>query len=116
MVRKVAEIFGTFAIGKLQQGASVAQMVRNLQNLVTGGVHMLGVGAGPFGAGGVPKALEAVHVIGLVVVIAAVLAAVVKLSSAYGERRTGCGPRERAARDQQTNEDWVLDDLLLSAS
>ncbi len=113
VVRKVAEIFGTFSIGKLQQGASAAQMVRNLKNLATGAVHMFGVGGGAFGAGGVPKALEAVHVIGLVVVIGALLAAVVRLILGIwrGQDVPGGDPGTRTARDQ-TN-DWVLDDLLL---
>ena len=113
VVRKVAEIFGTFAIGKLQQGASTSQMLRNFKNLATGAVHMFGVGAGALGAGGVPKALEAVHVVGLVVVVGAILIAVVRLAagvlrglpSAVGD----AGPPSAG----EPTEDWVLDDLLL---
>ena len=115
VVRKVTELIGTFAIGKLQQGASVAQMLRNLRNFVTGGARMLGIGAGPLGSGGVPKALEVVHVLGLLIVIAAVLAAIVQLVLGLWRGTRVPAHQERPQRDQQTNEDRVLDDQLLIA-
>ncbi len=113
VVRKVAEAIGTFGIGKLQQGASTAQMVRNLKNLVTGGARMLGVGAGGFGAGGVPKALEAVHLIGVLLVVAAILAAAAQLVAGVWSPRRDTGRHSSGSAKGQPIEAWLLDDLLL---
>ena len=106
VVRKVAEIIGTFSIGKLQQGASTAQMLRNIENLVTGGARMLGVGAGALGAGGVPKALEAVHVVGLVLVVSAVLVAISRLL--LGVVRGRRAVRERSGRADRPRDERRL--------
>ncbi len=113
VVRKVAELIGTFGIGRLQQGASATQMVRNLKNLLTGGVRMLGVGAGGIGAGGVPKALEAVHLIGVLLVVAAVLAAFVQLVAGVWSPKRTPGRLWSVAATEQPTEPWVLDDLLV---
>jgi hypothetical protein len=73
---------------------------------------MFGIGGGAFGAGGVPKALEAVHVVGFLAVISAVLVAAARLivgvikgrrAPVYVTRRT----------NEETTDDWALDDLLL---
>jgi len=113
VVRKVAEIFGTFAIGKLQQGASTSQMLRNFKNLATGAVHMFGVGAGALGAGGVPKALEAVHVVGFVVVVAAIVIALVRLVAGVLRGLPSAVGDASPPSVGEPTEDWVLDDLFL---
>jgi hypothetical protein len=111
VVRKIAEVFGTFAIGKLQQGATTTQMLRNFKNLATGALHMFGVGAGALGAGGVPTALEAVHVVGFALVVAALVVAAVRLVAGVLKGPQARG-RESGSRPNRESA-WVLDDLLL---
>jgi hypothetical protein len=113
-IRKVAEIFGTFSIGKLQPTASGSQMLRNFKNLATGAAHMLGVGAGALGAGGVPKPLEAIHVVGLLVVVSAVLFVIARLALSVARGLLASPEQEGGGRGALgTTQDWVLDDLLL---
>ena len=54
--------------------ASGSQIVTNLHYLPSWGANMLGVGGGQLGNGGVPVALEAVHLIGLFVVTGGIIA------------------------------------------
>ena len=115
LVRKITEVIGTFSIGKLQQGASSAQMLRNFRNLVTGGARMFGVGSGPLGSGGVPKALEVVHVLGFLIVIVAVLAAIARLVLGILRGTRVQVHQARPTKDRRTTDHWLLDDLLLMA-
>ena len=78
VVRLAAMAVGTFRIGPSGR-ASVRQMTRNV-GLEPGYVaRLLGVGSQGFGTGGAPAGLTAVHFVGLVAVVAAVLAAIGRL-------------------------------------
>jgi uncharacterized membrane protein HdeD (DUF308 family) len=67
---------------------------------------MLGVGGGPLGNGGVPVVLDAVHWVGLVVVVAAIVAGAVSLVRGAVRGRSSTEESEAA---------WRLDDLLVLA-
>jgi hypothetical protein len=113
VVRKLAELVGTFSVGKLQPYASHAQMLRNLKNIGSGAVHMFGIESGPLSAGGVPSVLQGVHVVGLAVVILAVLVAIWRLCAGFlhgdrdGHIYSGNGRSQKS--------DSLIDDLLLAA-
>ena len=49
VIRRAAELLGTFAIGKVQPSATASEMLVNLRNVLPGGLHMLGVGAASAG-------------------------------------------------------------------
>jgi hypothetical protein len=104
VVRELAKLVGTFTIGKVQKSASSAQMVKNVKDIVPAGLHMLGLGGG---TGGVPQALEDVHLVGVLVVVAALVYYAVKLIAAMVAGST------RAPAEVGTTETWRLDDLVL---
>jgi hypothetical protein len=79
VVRQIAGALGTYSIATNHPTASLSQAVKNVEHIPSWGASMLGIGAGPFGAGKAPAGLEAVHVLGLLVVVAGVVAAVVGL-------------------------------------
>jgi hypothetical protein len=115
VVRQLAELFGTFSIGKLQPYASHAQMLQNLKNIGSGAVHMFGVESGPVSAGKVPSLLQAVHVVGLAVVILALVLAIWRLALGvvHGQRDRRRHIYSGDSRSEST--DALLDDLLLAA-
>jgi hypothetical protein len=112
-VRKLAELIGTFSIGKLQPYASHSQMLQNLKNIPSGLVHMFGIESGPFSRGGVPSVLEAIHVVGLAVVILAILVAIWQLG--LGLARGDQGRRIYSGSRRGGNAEDLLDDLVLTA-
>ena len=106
VVRELADLVGTFGVNPVNPTASPSQMLANLADIWRYGPAMLGIDAGPYGATGVPAALEAVHVIGLVVIVAGVLAALAAMLHGTIAGRPG-----RVV----TGRDWHVDDLLLFA-
>lgn len=79
LVRLAAMAVGTFRIASSHR-ASGAQIARNL-GLEPGYVaRLLGVGSRGFGTGGAPAGLTTVHFVGLVAVVAAVAASIVRLA------------------------------------
>jgi hypothetical protein len=97
---------GTYTISALHPRAALSQIPGNLRYLASWDTEMLGVGSGSFGSGGMPAALQAVHVIGLLAVVAGVVTAAAGLV-----RGVVRGNRAVAA----TTDRWRLDDLLLLA-
>ncbi|HUZ19434.1 MAG TPA: hypothetical protein VMU75_02550 [Acidimicrobiales bacterium] len=106
VIREVADLVGTFGINPVNPTASPSQMLANLADIWRYGPALLGIDAGPYGATGVPAALRAVHVIGLVVIVAGVLVALGALLHGSVAGRPG---------RLTTDRDWHVDDLLLFA-
>jgi hypothetical protein len=114
-IRKLADLVGTFSIGKLQPYASRAQMLQNLKNIGSGAVHMFGVESGPVGAGGVPSILQAVHIVGLVVVVLALLVAIWRSAFGVVHGQRGGNRHIYSGDSRFERSDALLDDLLLAA-
>jgi hypothetical protein len=106
LIREAAIYAGTFSINPGHPRAKLSQLPVNLKYLVHWGANLLGLGSGSFGSGGVPAPLQAVHVIGLLVVLAAVGTATAALI-----RGAVLGNRAAAAASGS----WRLDDLLVFA-
>ena len=106
LVRAGAIFVGTFSVNASHPTASGSEVLTNLARLPTWGANLLGVGGGQLGTGGVPAALDAVHWVELLVVVAAILAASVAL--VRGVIRGGSSTVETEAA-------WRLDDLLVLA-
>ncbi len=103
-IRQVADLAGSFTINTHHPIASAAQAAANLPRIATWSAGLLGVGDNGLGNGGVPAALQIVHVAGLAVVVLAVaLAAAALFRGAI---------RGRAPEPQDS---WRLDDLLILA-
>jgi hypothetical protein len=78
VVRFEASALGTYSVASSQR-ATGQQVTRNL-SLEPGYIaRLLGVGGGAFGTGGAPAILGAVHLVGLVAVVAAVVSALGRL-------------------------------------
>ncbi len=105
-VRVVASALGTFTVAPHNPMAPPSQILPNIGRMATWGAHMLGLGDGVFGSGGVPAALAAVHALGVVAVVGAVGWTVIGLARGV---RQGHHPSIDPA------EEWRLDDLLLLA-
>ena len=104
-IREAALYAGTFSINPGHPRAKLSQLPVNLKYLVHWGANLLGLGSGSFGSGGVPAPLQAVHVIGLLVVLAAVGTATAAMI-----RGAVLGNPATAASGS-----WRLDDLLVFA-
>ncbi len=105
-IREAAVYAGTFTINPGHPRAKLSQLPVNLTYLAHWGSDLLGLGSGSFGSGGVPALLQAVHAIGLLVVLAAVGTATAALI-----RGAVLGNRAAAAASGS----WRLDDLLVFA-
>jgi hypothetical protein len=108
VLREVADAVGTFSVNAGHPRASTSQVLTNLKHIVTWGANMLGVGHGSLGNGGVPGALQALHLFGLAVLVAGVAVSTVAL--VRGAIR-GKAPEVPEA----PNSPWRLDDLLVVA-
>jgi len=106
VVRKIAELIGTYAIGRANASADNDQLWSNVKGLPGMAAALFGTGNGHFGPGDVPAALAAVHVVGLLAVVAAVVVAAVRLVR---------GAWTGAQRADETSTGWRLDDLLVLA-
>ncbi|MGO9334052.1 MAG: hypothetical protein ACLQCU_08395 [Acidimicrobiales bacterium] len=106
VVRSASDVVGTFSVNTGHPRASGSQMITNLHYLPSWGANMLGVGGGQLGNGGVPVALEAVHLIGLLVVTGGIIAGTVAM--------VGGAIRGRAS-PVPSSADWRLEDLLVLA-
>ena len=106
VVRAASEVVGTFSMNTGHPRASESQMITNLHYLPSWGANMLGVGGGQLGNGGVPVALQAVHLIGLLVVTGAIIAGVVAMVGGAIRGRPSPVPPSAA---------WRLEDLLVLA-
>ncbi len=104
VVRAASAVVGAFSVNTSHPRATGSQIVANLHYLPSWGANMLGVGGGQLGNGGVPGALAAVHLIGLVVVTAGIIAGSVSLVT--GAIRGPTAPSHADAA-------WRLDDLLV---
>ena len=105
VVRLVTGIFDTFSIARAHPAATRLQILPNMGRVATWGAHMLGLGGGQYGYGGVPTPLELVHILGVAAVVAGVVVAAVSLI-----RGVIGGPRVTGPA-----EGWRIDDLLVAA-
>jgi hypothetical protein len=106
VLHELSDAAGAFSINTYHPKASLSQMLVNVEHIPTWGANMLGVGKGDIGNGGVPALLQAVHVVGLFVVVVGVGVAIAALV-----RGALQGP-PMAAHDPES---WRLDDLLVFA-
>jgi hypothetical protein len=109
LVRLLADVVGTFAIGGVQPSASHAEVGRNVMRLPVTFAHLLGLGGGQ---GTVPLALEMFRLLSVVLVAAAFGWAVIGI--ARDCRRGWRNPSAGAIRDDRLDERRHLDDLLVS--
>ena len=63
VVRKISKHFGAFTIGPANPLASFHQMPINMIHVVSYSLELIGVGSAHLGSGGVPGALQAIHVV-----------------------------------------------------
>jgi hypothetical protein len=110
VIREGAKVVGTFSMGKVQKSATSAQMVKNLKSIVPSGLHMLGLGGG---TGGVPQVLEDVHVVGVILVVAALGYYALTLVAAVIRGNNGAPTDGTAPAGGNGHEHWRLDDLML---
>lgn len=104
-VRLLAQLAGTFSVNSPQPRASWHQVPLNIGHIVTLGAQILGVGSSAYGAAGVPTALQATHVVGLAVVVAAIAVATWSMVSGAVRGRLADGAIEPG----------FLDDVLVLA-
>ncbi|MHB1986593.1 MAG: hypothetical protein ACYCSF_01200 [Acidimicrobiales bacterium] len=105
VVRVIADAIGTFSIKKANPLASLKVMVDNLKHGLHEGALLMGVGSSYYGIGADPKWLTYVHVLGILVVFAAVAGTAISLVwGALKGRPTVVGTSSDAA--------WHLDDML----
>lgn len=114
-VRGVVDLVGGFEIGPGNTFASAHQMLDNFGRLPAALGGLLGVVPGPYGSGGVPPALLAVHVVPAALLGAALALAAVRLVRAAARREKGAGSAATGARSAEP-EPWRVDDLLLFAA
>jgi hypothetical protein len=105
-VRLITMAVGTYGVAGANPRAPLSRIPVNLRLIGTWGAHMLGLGGGVLGTGGVPRPLQAVHALGAVAVVAGVVIAVLGTVHAM--------VRGRRAPDDPT-EQWRLDDFLVVA-
>jgi hypothetical protein len=105
-VRVVTHILDTFSIASANPTAPPSRFAANIGLIGVWGVHMLGIGGGDLGPGGVPGPLQAVHVLGVVAVAIGVIAAGLGLTR---------GIRHAHGVSVDPTESWRLDDLLVIA-
>jgi hypothetical protein len=102
VVRKIAEVIGTFtfAAGRSFAGPSLA-----LSNVVHGlgyGANLMGVGTGPFGKSSMPSALLDLHLVELIAIVLGIIVAFIQLV------------RGLVSEDNDpVLQRWRIDDLLL---
>lgn len=72
--RELADAIGSFSLVHVQSDVQLHKMLANAKALPANLAHLLGAGAGFYGTGGVPGALQSAHVAGLLVVVVALVA------------------------------------------
>ncbi len=106
VVRELATAVGTFTVATSHPTASPSEMLTNVGRVATWGANLLGVGRGGFTSGGVPGALQGVHVLGLLAVMAGVVTAILSLVR---------GAISGRPLSETSSSAWRLDDLLVIA-
>jgi hypothetical protein len=106
VVRVTASVLGTFSIAGANPTAPLSRVPVNVKLLGSWGAHMLGLGGGDLGSGGMPGPLDALHIFGVVAVLAGVVLGAMGLV-----RGVASGPRIPI----DSSEGWRIDDLLVMA-
>jgi len=106
LVRLAAGAIGTFSVASSHPVATGTKILHNVGLAGTWGSDLLGVGGGRLGYGGVPTALELVHVVGVAGVVAGMVVALRRLV-------VGVAPRHPVPSEPEVC--WRIDDLLLLA-
>jgi len=122
IVRTIAKALGTFSVG-VANPTSLHLILPNLRHAASLGAELAGVRSTLFGTGGVPTALQDVHIVGGVVMAASFVAALVMLvrDALLGRQRdagaaTPAAPaRLPGASDASSAAPllWRLDDMLV---
>jgi len=106
VVREIASAIGAFSLARTNPTATFAQMIGNIKHGFHEAVLLMGVGSAYYGLGAEPRALSWVHLIAILVVIAAVAGA--GLALVWGVVRGR--PSSVGASSEGS---WRLDDMLL---
>ncbi len=104
-VRALTSAAGAFSVASGHPTAAPSRLLPNVGLIAVWGAHMLGMGSGKLGFGGVPLPLEFAHAAAAAVLVAGVVAAATRLGRGVRSGRTSPGDRDA----------WHLDDLLLLA-
>ena len=116
VIRELARVVGTFGVATSHPTASASGLFTNVGRAAIWGAEMLGVGNGGFTSGGVPAPLQAVHVVGLVAVVAGIVVAARSLVlGAWRGHRSPQNPEPQTSEQQTSEWAWRLDDLLVLA-
>lgn len=107
-VRGLTELFGTYTVGRANPTAGGGRLVHNVRLVVTWSAHLFGVGGGALGSGGVPEALQLVHLVGAVVVVGGVALAAVALVRGMARGPAGVPPSEPARQGVRIEDLLVL--------
>jgi hypothetical protein len=111
--RRILDATGAFAVSRGLPLAKPHQVFVNIWNVLRYGADLVAGHTSSIGKGGIPVALEYVHVAGAIVIVASIVAGLVALviGIVRGSRRPGAG----ADTDGRTLQLWRLDDVLLLA-
>ncbi len=107
-------LVGGYTIARPNPRATVSQMVANVRDLFSYGADLVGAQNGPYGSGGVPSALQEVHVAGTVLLAICLLVALVRLASGAlsGQQRSSRNADRRcpggtSGTNQRTASRWA---------
>jgi len=114
IVRTVVVALGGFSLGATNRVASAQEMVANVVHLVPDLGQLLGLGDSINGSGGVPFALQSVHVLVAALLTATLATGVVRLVGGVRHGRVPPEPPGPVSGDDP--EPWRLDDLLVAAT
>jgi hypothetical protein len=113
-IRKLVVLLGGFQLGATNSTASPHQLLLNLERLLPNLAELLGLDNSSYGTGGVPVALQTVHVIVAALLALSLVKGVVRL---VGGAWRGSTPSEPAGSlNGQEVDPWRLDDLLVVAT
>ena len=114
VVRQVVVALGGFSLGATNRAASADQVLQNVTHVVPILGQLIGLGSSPQGSGGVPAALQAVHVVVAVLLLSTLAAGIVRLVRGVLHGTTPAEPTGAVRASE--SEPWRMDDLLVAAT
>jgi len=114
VVRQLVVALGGFSLGATNRAASADQVLQNVTHLLPVLAQLVGLGDSIDGTGGVPVALQAVHVVAAALLIATLAAGIVRLLRGV---RYGTAPGDPPGPIRGLEPElWRMDDLLVVAT
>jgi hypothetical protein len=112
MVHTLTAALGGFTVATTHNRASKTQMLTNVEHIPVWGAQILGVGDAAFGSGGIPTALQALHLVLVLAMVGAVVAALIGLLRGVLAPKQFQRAEGRVAPAATT---WFVDDVLCLA-